>query len=88
MLYVRTASGSFINAATITRLLPRRVGDDEITGWVAYCRDGEAVSLASYYALPGRIDAVLDHLPPSSQAAGAVENDSVLPCSSENCPCA
>ena len=28
MLYLRTASGTFINAATITRVSPDRAGDD------------------------------------------------------------
>jgi hypothetical protein len=53
MLYLRTASGSFV-AATIVQLSPQRAdGTDEITSWVAICGDGKAVALAAYYAAPG-----------------------------------
>ena len=72
MLYVRTASGDFINAATIVQLAPQRGGSgDEITGWVAICDGGRAITLAPYYAAPGRIETVLDYIPTSAQAGGA-----------------
>ena len=51
MLYLRTASGGFINAADIVALSPQRDdGSEEIAGWIATCADGEAVALAAYYA--------------------------------------
>jgi len=64
MLYLRTASGGFVNAATIVQLSPQRgEGTDEITSWVAICGDGKAVALAAYYAVPGRIQKVVDFMP-------------------------
>jgi hypothetical protein len=79
MLYLRTASGSFINAATIIQLSPQRAGSgDEITGWVAICDGGKVVTLAAYYAAPGRIETVLDYMPASPQPGGAVTNEGEL----------
>ena len=70
MLYVRTASGSFINASTIMQLSPQRDGGDEdITGWLAICEGGKAVALAPWYAVPGRIDGVLEYAPAGGSAA-------------------
>lgn len=64
MVYLRTASGGFVNAATIVQLSPQRGdGTDEITTWVAICGDGKAVALADYYAVPGRIERVVDLMP-------------------------
>jgi hypothetical protein len=63
MLYLRTAAGGFVNAATIVQLSPQR-GGDEITGWIAICADDKAVALAAYYATPGRIEKDLQHLLP------------------------
>jgi hypothetical protein len=64
MLYLRTASGNFVNAATIVQLSPQRAdGADEITGWIAICGDGKAVALAAYYAAPGRIEEAVDFMP-------------------------
>jgi hypothetical protein len=90
MLYVRTASGTFINAATIIQLSPQRAGSgDEITSWLAICDGGKAVTLAPYYAAPGRIDTVLDYLPPNARAISVPSTSGgALPYPSENCPCA
>jgi hypothetical protein len=89
MLYVRTAAGNFINAAAITQLTPQRAGsDNEITGWVAICDGGKAVTLSPYYAERGRIEAVRDYMPASAGADGKITSDIALPCSAENCPCA
>jgi hypothetical protein len=90
MLYLRTASGGFINAATIVQLSPERGdGSDEITGWIAICGDGTAVALAAYYATPQRIEDVLDDMPAvNARAVGEHGNSAALPCLSENCPCA
>jgi hypothetical protein len=88
MLYVRTATGSFINAAAIIQLSPQRAGSgDEITGWVAICDGGKAVTLAPYYAAPGRIETVLDYIP-AARTSGAITSEEALPCPSGNCPCA
>lgn len=83
MQYLRTASGSFINAATITLLTPERGKDDTINGWVATCRDGQTVTLAHYFTLPGRIAAVLDRLPADTVAVDRKED--TLACPSVNC---
>jgi hypothetical protein len=86
MLYVRTASGSFINAATIIQLSPQRAGDgDEITGWVAICDGGKAFTLAAYYVTPGRIETVLDYIPAGARGGGTLVSEAPLPCPSENC---
>ena len=64
MLYLRTASGDFINAAEITALSPHRDDDgEEITGWIATCADGKAVALAAYYTEPGRLDHAIRFMP-------------------------
>jgi hypothetical protein len=80
MLYVRTASGEFINAATIVQLAPQRGGSgDEITGWVAICDGGKAIMLAPYYAASGRIETVLDYLPVSARAVRKDVGEEALP---------
>lgn len=64
MLYLRTASGTFINAAEIVSLSPYRDDDgEEITGWIATCTDGKTVVLAAYYAEPGRLDHAIRFMP-------------------------
>ena len=86
MLYVCTASGSFINAATILQLSPQRHGNgEEITGWLAICEGRKAVTLASYYAAPGRIETVLDHAAASARDIDPVASGAELPCSSADC---
>jgi hypothetical protein len=88
MLYVRTAYGAFINAATIIQLSPLHAGrGNDITGWVAICEGGKAVSLASYYAAPGRIEAVLAAIPGSAEAISVFATETALACFSEDCPC-
>jgi len=90
MLYLRTATGGFINAATIVQLSPQRGdGTDEITSWVAICDNGKAVALAAYYAVPGRIEKVVDFMPAvNARAIGEHGSRAALPCPSENRPCA
>jgi hypothetical protein len=51
VLYLRTASGEFINAATIVQLSPQR-GGGEITGWMAVRGDGKTVPLAACWKTP------------------------------------
>ena len=92
MLYLRTASGDFINAATIVQLSPQRGGggSDEVTSWIAICGDGKAVALAAYYVTPGRIDTVWDYMPTANTPTVGEHGNkaTALPCSPENCPCA
>ena len=53
MLYLRTASGGFLNAADIVALSPQHDdGSEEIAGWIATCTDGSAVALAAYKGSP------------------------------------
>lgn len=64
MLYLRTASGDFINAAEIVALSPHRDDDsEEIAGWTATCVDGKTVALAAYYAEPGRLEHAIRFMP-------------------------
>jgi hypothetical protein len=71
MLYLRTASGGFVNSATIVQLSPQRGdGTDKITSWVAICGNGKAVALAAYYAAPGRIEEVVDFMPAVERPSG------------------
>jgi hypothetical protein len=58
MLFLRTASGSFVNAATIVRLSLQHDGE----GWLAICGDGKEVVLDRYYSAPGRVEKELPHL--------------------------
>jgi|HubBroStandDraft_6_1064221.scaffolds.fasta_scaffold3762318_1 hypothetical protein len=89
MLYLRTASGSFINAATIVQLTPQRAGlGDEITGWVAICEGGKAVTLAPYYAVSGRIEMVLASVRAIAEDTRVSASDMGLCCPAEDCPCA
>ena len=61
MLYLRTASGTFIDAASIVELTRR---GDQTKVCVAICRDGQEVALARYYSTPGRVERELPHLLP------------------------
>ena len=60
---------------------------DEITGWIAICEGGKAVTLAPYYAVPGRIETVLASLPASAGTNPLLANEAALPCSAESCVC-
>jgi len=62
MLYLRTASGTFIDAASIVELTRR---GDQTKVCVAICRDGQEVALARYYSTPGRVERELPHLLPA-----------------------
>ena len=77
MLFLRTAAGGFVNAATIVRLCEETDGDE--IRWVAICDDDREVALAAYYNAPGRLKE-LQHLlspqdissrygPPAEEAA-------------------
>jgi hypothetical protein len=89
MLYLRTASGSFINAASIVQLTPQRAGlADEITSWVAICEGGKAVTLAPYYAVSGRIEMVLASVRATAADNSMSATNMALCCPAEDCPCA
>jgi hypothetical protein len=83
MQYLRTASGTFLNSAAITRLSPERGEDDAITGWIATCRDGQTVALATYFALPGRIDTLLSHVPARETAPDKPKSEASPTCPSD-----
>jgi hypothetical protein len=59
MLFLRTAAGGFVNAATIVRLCEETDGNE--SRWVAICDDDREVVLAAYYNAPGRLKE-LQHL--------------------------
>ncbi len=65
MLYLRTASGTFINAAGIVELKQR---GDQAEVWVAVRGDGQEFALARYYSTPGRLERELPHLLPARGA--------------------
>ena len=69
MLFLRTAIGGFVKAETIVGLSPRHGEGGEIKGWLATCADHSEISLAAFYAVPGRIETALPHLFPSQEAA-------------------
>ncbi len=66
MVYLRTASGTFISSSSIVRLADR---DGER---VAVRSDGEEVTLASYFAAPGRIERDLPQLTTAHQSEACV----------------
>jgi hypothetical protein len=65
MLFLRTAAGGFVDAATIVRLLVEPSGGD--IRWVAICDDDREVALAAYYSGPGRLKELQHLLPPQSR---------------------
>ncbi len=64
MVYLRTASGTFISSSSIVRLADR---DGER---IAVQADGEEVALASYFAAPGRIERDLPQLATAHRSEG------------------
>jgi hypothetical protein len=76
MLFLRTAVGSFVNAATIVRLC------EETDGWVAICDDRE-VALAAYYSRPGRLKELQHLLAPVPSMRGPAAQGA--PCGSCDC---
>jgi hypothetical protein len=64
MLYLRTASGSFISSTIIVGLAPQHAEDGKIAGWMAIRADGSTTPLAAFFSAPGRIEKALPHLFP------------------------
>ena len=83
MQYLRTASGSFINAASIALLIPERGEGEAVKRWVATCHDGQAVALAPYFTLPGRIEPVLNLL--SGNIVAGDPKEGSFACPPETC---
>ena len=71
MLFLRTASGSFIKAESIVALSPKRAADGQIT-WAAVRADGSLLKLAGYYGTPGRIEKTLPNLLSTRQLPVAI----------------
>lgn len=63
MLYLRTASGGFLNAERIVALSPRYDDSVAISCWIATCADGEEVALAAYYVEPSRLEQAIRFMP-------------------------
>jgi len=81
MLFLRTAVGSFVNAATIVRLC------EETDGWVAICDDDREVVLAAYFcSRPGRLKELQHLLPPISSRPGPPGEEAA--CGPAGCDCA
>jgi hypothetical protein len=73
-------SDNFINAATILPLSPQRRGSgDDNHRLLGIYEGGKAVLLACYYAAPGRIETLLDHMPAarpmSANGSGAARGE-------------
>jgi hypothetical protein len=84
MLFLRTAVGSFVNAATIVRLCEEAIGDD--IRWVAICDDEREVALAAYYSMPGRLEELQHLLAPRDISSGP--SPPAAACGSAGCDCA
>jgi hypothetical protein len=67
MLFLRTAAGGFVDAATIVRLC------EEADGWLAICDDDREIALAAYYSGPGRLKELQHLLPPQKPDRTAEE---------------
>ena len=80
MLFLRTAAGGFVNAATIVRLC------EETNGWVAICDDDREVALAAYFYRPGRLKE-LQHLL-SPQDISSRSSPPAAACGPAGCDCA
>jgi hypothetical protein len=82
MRLLRTDAGEYVNAERIVRLANER-GEDA-GSWIAVLDDGEAVALAVYYSIPGRIERELpDLMVVSSESMPVVVAD----CGSNACCC-
>jgi hypothetical protein len=71
MLYLRTASGSFISSTMVVGLTPQHGEGGKIVGWLAVRTDGSTTPLASFYSVPGRIEKALPQLFPKSEPIAA-----------------
>jgi len=78
MLYLRTASGSFINSRMIVGLSPQH-GEGGKIGWMAVRADGSTTPLASSYSAPGRIERALPHLFPKPEPIATLQRRFVVP---------
>ena len=83
MLFLRTAAGGFVNAATIVRLCEEPDGDD--SRWVAICDDDREAALAAYFNAPGRLKDLQHLLPPVSSMPRTPPREATCPA---GCGCA
>src|SRR4051794_38112001 len=79
MVYLRTASGAFLNAENIVGLAPQHGGDGKIVGWNAVRADGSTTPLARFYGAPGRVEKALPHLFPAPAPAAALGRRVIVP---------
>jgi hypothetical protein len=82
MLFLRTAAGGFVNAATIVRLCEET--DGEGIRWLAICDDRE-VALAAYYSRPGRLKELQHLFAPVSSMPGLPAQEAA--CGPAGCDC-
>jgi hypothetical protein len=68
MLYLRTASGSFISSTIIVGLAPQHGENGKTAGWMAIRADGSMTPLAAFFSAPGRIEKALPHLFPEPRS--------------------
>jgi len=86
MLFLRTAVGSFVNAATIVRLCEETDGDE--SRWVAICDADREVALAAYYSKPGRLKELQHLLVPQDISSRRGPPAEEAACGRAGCECA
>ena len=79
MVYLRTASGTFINSMTVVGLVPQHAEGGKVVGWMAVRADGSTTALAGFYSAPGRIEKALPHLFPASAPVGPPRRRFIVP---------
>jgi hypothetical protein len=82
MLFLRTAAGGFVNAATIVRLC------EETNGWVAICDDDRTAALAAYFNAPGRLKELQHLLAPRDLSSRPGPPAEEAACGPAGCDCA
>jgi hypothetical protein len=79
MIYLRTASGSFLKAENIVGLAPEHGENGKIVGWMAVSGDGSMTPLARVYGAPGRVERALPHLFPAPASTGSPSRRFIVP---------
>jgi hypothetical protein len=82
MLFLRTAAGGFVNAATIVRLCEETDGR-----WVAVCDDYRETALAAYFNAPGRLRGLQHLLPPQDISSRPSPPAEEAACGPAGCDC-
>ena len=86
MLFLRTAAGGFVNAATIVRFCEETDGDE--IRWVAICDGDREVALAAYYNAPGRLKELQRLLSPRDISSMPRLPAQEAACGKAGCDCA